>query len=644
MEAYIKQARHMVSGDQFADQPLDYLVGALRLAGSQKPEWEKADLYKADIERLRRINSVLKQEKADRSYERTQGTDPLGFDQDLKDHAAGFLSPLIERISVGWPSELLRSGVTLVDLPGVGIADDSYRDVTRSYIKDKARGVILVVDRAGPTEASIDLLHTSGYWHRMVGAADDPSSDPCALMIAVTRVDDVTHTEWSAAKSRGEKTKRSEVFAGLVDSFKPRMRQQISKQLDSIGTSDNVDVTEARRLARKNILDGLQIHPVSAPEYGKILADDEEDRPFLHSIDETGIPALQESLRNLAITERDARNAATLEVVSRFTKSIVAEIELIGATWERENRAAEDAKRLQDKLSGVLTDKKEEYSLRAISFRTFLQETVPAEIKALVLEAKIDAQKEVKKYMDRLRNAHWATLRAAVTRGGTFHGSMHINLPDDISSYFQEPMAAVWGQKLLKLIRKRTTELADDISQMVTELCEWAEEHGGTTVNKKLLQAQKERVATLAQQMQAVGKEAVAELRDKVKNDLTAVIRKPIKSRCDRFVAKGDHIGPGVKYRILDMLHDLADEATDAACEPATTILSHKFAEVRLDIEKAFKEGGNPLQDTANLIVERHEDRVKRSDAQRRGAILSEVKILLTASTPQMDARQLREK
>ncbi len=635
IEALTKQARHMVCGDQFANKPLDYLVGALRLAGAPKPDWESSP-YAEDLGRLKRIHSVLKQEKADRSYERTQGNDPQGFDEDLKIHAAGFLSPLIERISVGWPSELLNVGITLVDLPGVGIANDSYRDVTRSYIKQKARGVILVVDRAGPTEATVDLLRTSGYWDRLVGAADDPSSDPCALMIAVTRVDDVTQTEWALSRDRGEKVRKSEVFGELVEAFKPRMQQQIIEQLAKIGSSGNADVTEARRQARQTILGGLEIHPVSAPEFNKILADDDEDRPFLKTLHDTGIPGLQQSLRNLATTERQTRRAKTDEITARLAKAAIAEIEMIQALWEREDRAEEEAKRLQIALSGVLTEKKEEYGLRASGFRTFLQETVPAKIEGLVLEAKIEARKEVEKYLRRLSGAHWATLRAAVTRGGTFFGSTHINLPDDISSYFQEPMAAVWGQKLLRLIRNRTSALADDISQMVTELCEWAEEHGGATVNRRLLQAQKDRVATLAQQMQAVGKEAVDELRDKVKNDLTATIRKPIKARCERFVADGDHIGAGVKHRILDMFKSLAEETTDSACVPATRILNQKFAEVRLDIEKAFKEGGNPLQDTANLIVERHEDRVKRSDAQRKGSILGEANRLLAAAPPSL--------
>jgi len=81
-------------------------------------------------------------------------------------------------------------------LPGLSIAQDSYGDVTKSYVRDKARAVILTVDQAGPTESTMDLLRTSGYWERLVGATDDPERDTCPMLIAVTWVDDVAQTEW----------------------------------------------------------------------------------------------------------------------------------------------------------------------------------------------------------------------------------------------------------------------------------------------------------------------------------------------------------------------------------------------------------------------------------------------------------------
>ena len=166
---------------------------------------------------------------------------------------------------------------------------------------------------------------------------------------------------------------------------------------------------------------------------------------------------------------------------------------------------------------------------------------------------------------------------------------------------------------------------------MVAEICEWANQEAGANVNKKLLESQQERVAALAEQMKAVGKEAVDEMRETVKNELTATIRKPIKAACDKFVKEGDDIGPGVKSRILTLFERLAQQATNAAREPAIKILSEKAAVVRQEIQQEFKKGGDPLQDTANLIVQRHEDRQRRSDAQKRKSVLSQVDEALKA-------------
>lgn len=632
LDGFIKQAKNIVCGNQFAEHPLEYLVDALRVACDLETKWGSS-IDAQDVPRISRVKRILAAGKDGLKYERRAQGDKREFMEDLKAHAAGFLSPMIERIEVGWPADVLKAGVKLVDLPGVGIAQDSYRDVTKQYVREKARAVIVVVDRAGPTESTVDLLRTSGYWDRLVGAADDPSSDPCSMLIAVTKVDDVATAERNTRADNIEdgqpKPKKRDVYLELVEQFKPRMRAQIAEQLVKIGDSENESVQEARRVAREGILASLEVHPVSAPELRRLLQDDDEDRSFLKDLVETGIPGLRQSLMDLAQTEREVRERLLNEVQERLLTSARNELEVIHATWQEDNRAAEEAERLEAALNEVLVPKKEEYRARAAEFRGYLKETVQARIEVLVMEAREEAEKEVRRYLSRLQFAHWATLRAAVRRGGTFYGNTHINLPDDISGYFQEPMAAVWGQKLLRDIRKRTTELANDIEQMVAEICNWARQDAGAHVNKKLLESQQARVAALSEQMKAVGKEAVDEMRELVKNELTKTIRKPIKEACESFVQQGDDIGAGVKHRILSLFNRLALEATTAARGPAIRILSEKATLVRGEIQRSFKNGGDPLQDTADLIVQRHEDRLRRSDAQKRKSVLSQVEAAL---------------
>lgn len=632
LEGYIKQAKNMVCGTQFIEKPLEYLVDALRLACHQKPAWNQ-EPDAEDHKRVLRISKILKDEKSSRTHERRGSPYDREFMEELKAHAAGFLSPLIERIEVGWPAEVLKSGVKLVDLPGVGIAQDSYRDVTKAYVREKARAVIVVVDRAGPTEATIDLLRTSGYWDRLVGSADDPTSDPCSLLIAVTKVDDVTQEEYLSKTSNlapGEtKPKRKEIFAQLVAEFVPRMRMQVSEQLSKIETSTNEAVQTARIQARETLLKNLEIHPVSAPEWRRLINEDEDDRPFLSDPNQTGVPNLQATLNRLAEAEKQAREDQIREVSERLSSTLLSELQVMQASWQQDNRAAEEAARLASELEKFLKPKEEEYRSRAAAFREFLETSIQAKIEALVHEAREVAERDVNVYLFRLSSAHWSTLRAAVRRGGTFYGSRNINLPDDISGYFQEPMAAVWGQKLLKVIRTRTTDLANDIQQMVGEICDWAKTNAGTALNTKMLEAQQKRVVGLASQMKAVGKEAVDEMREVVKNELTATIRNPIKTACEKFVRDGDDYGPGVKHRVLELFRHLAREATSAAREPTTRILKQQAAHVRDEIQAEFKKGGNPLQETADLIIERHEDRVRRSDAQKRKAVLAEIESVL---------------
>ena len=641
MDGYIKQAKNIVCGNQFADCSLEYLVDGLRTACELETKWG-TQLDEKDAVRIGRVRKIFSSGKDGLSYQRRLSNDSRDFMDDLNAHAAGFLSPLIERIFVGWPSEVLKAGVKMVDLPGVGIAQDSYRDVTKLYVREKARAVIVVVDRAGPTESTVDLLRSSGYWDRLVGAADDPSSDPCSMLIAVTKVDDVANTERSNRVNDllpGQpKPSKRDVYLELVEQFKPRMRSQIKDQLLKIGASDNEAVQTARDGARESILQGLEIFPVSAPELRRIIQEDEDDRPFLREKAETGIPPLRTSLMALAQSERDLRTQQMTELQQRLMLSTLNEMHLIEAVWQEDNRAAEEAERLQVALNEVLVPRKEEYRIRAAEFRNYLKETVQARIETLVMEAREEAEKEVRHYLSQLQYAHWATLRAAVRRGGTFYGNSHINLPDDISAYFQEPMAAVWGQKLLRDIRKRTTELANDIEQMVGEICDWAKAHADVQLNKKVLDAQQARIAALSAQMKAVGKEAIDEMRETVKNELTKTIRQPIKRACDKFVQEGDDIGPGVKYRILSLFGDLALKATTAAKEPAIRILTEKATVVRQEIQQEFKKGGNPLQDTADLIVQRHEDRLRRSDSQKRKAVLSQVGAALQACPCKPDA------
>ncbi|TGN73462.1 hypothetical protein EOW77_0034760 [Bradyrhizobium yuanmingense] len=622
-ESYVKQAKQIVTGDQFSSASLDYLIKALRYAcfGFGDPNSSNPNLDSARIESVRRALELAKQGRA---YEQAWATNEASFVKELADHTAGYLAPLIATIRVGWPSNLLEAGVTLVDLPGVGIAQDSYRKITKEFVRDKARAIVLVVDRAGPTQDAVELLRTSGYWDRLVGATDDPDSDPSSLIIAVTKVDDVAEEAWRNTPQQGRPRKR-EIYEQLVSEFEFRMKGQVREQLSLFGSTTNKLVQEARTQARDRLLENLQIHPVSAPEYRKLILDDEEDRPFLKNEDETGVPKLRQSLERLAIDDQMVRERQLSETLQRFQNTLASAFRLVRSQFEDTESISRETERIAKALEEAAAPKREERHLRVGAFREFLEATVQSRIRELVLEARQVAQDEITDYLRSLRNVHWATLRAAVRRGGTYAGTRAINLPIDIADRFQEPLAAVWSQRLLKDVRKRTGELAADMSRIVEELCLAAVADTNIQTDASLLEDQKARIADRVAVMKQVGKEAVDELRQTVKQRLTDVIQAPIRKACQGFVTKGDDIGTGVKQRILDLFETLAKEATAAAQTPANRVLQQNFTKVRGEINEAFESWGDPIQETVDIILKRRSDALQALNIDQRQRALEEI-------------------
>jgi hypothetical protein len=162
-----RQGRLIVTGDQNQNPDLEYVVDCLRLAGGKMTKWNQApkpeDLIR--IERTRRALH-LASKNIPHTVDATLGNGE--FMGELRVHAAGFLAPLIRQIELGWPSSLLKTGLRLVDLPGVGISSDAYRVVTEKWVREKAQAVCLVVHKSGIDAASADLLRTSGFLNRLL--------------------------------------------------------------------------------------------------------------------------------------------------------------------------------------------------------------------------------------------------------------------------------------------------------------------------------------------------------------------------------------------------------------------------------------------------------------------------------------------
>ena len=633
----VKRARMLVKGDQFAMAEEEYLLDRLwDMVG--RPAKNGTTATDADAARVESVKRALALASSETPLIRNASDDRAGFRKDLENHTAGHLAPLLKEIEVGWPAALLQGGLVIVDLPGIGTAGDAHRLVTQRFIREQARAVVAVVDRAGMTEASMDLLRKSGYWDRVVSGAYEPSADPCTLLVAVTRVDDVVDEEFGKYKDlpREDRPRRRDLFANKVAEMKERIHHQTADQLSQLevtaGAADSEALAQARATAKTIILDGLAVFPVSAPEYRRVRGDDPDDKPrIVQDAEETQVPILARALSDLASEVRSRREGSIDATVQRLERGIRDELAIVRSQWEGEERAAEEAEQLRKELEAEMVPLQQEQANRQGAFREFLQGQEHQGIPALVTEAKSAAEKDIRAYLRGLQDFHWATLRAAVRRGGCWQGSRHIDLPNDIAARFQEPVAGVWGVKLLRAVRQRTKDYADATVTHVGKVCDMARGRGAS-VQVALLEAQEQRIADKADQLRDVGREATDELRSTVKNELFKVIDKPIQKQCDAFVTRGDHIGRGVKQRILDLFNSLAEEAAQAAEAPSRRILTRRFNEVRQSVEEAFAQWKDPLREAVDAIAQTHEDRTRRADAKKRREVTAAIKSIWAAS------------
>jgi len=226
------------------------------------------------------------------------------------------------------------------------------------------------------------------------------------------------------------------------------------------------------------------------------------------------------------------------------------------------------------------------------------------------------AQKEINSYLRRnIREAHWKTLQAAVRREGAYSGSKHINLPKDFSLKFEGPVAEVWSRGILAEVRKETREFATYQSGSVNLILDWSRGQG-FRVSTRLLEALVEAVDQHRQQVNAVGKEAVDELREQVRNELGEHILANIRRKCKKFVDGKNDAGTGVKSRIVDLFEELADDVVKAAEEPAIKLLVERFRQVEREVNAAFGEHSDPLNEAADALIQRQEKRADKIDAQ----------------------------
>jgi hypothetical protein len=159
----------------------------------------------------------------------------------------------------------------------------------------------------------------------------------------------------------------------------------------------------------------------------------------------------------------------------------------------------------------------------------------------------------------------------------------------------------------------------------------WARSQGAR-VKPRMVEALHEDLKASTADLGQVGREAIDELKETVKLELYKQVEKAVRSRCQAFVKSGEAEGAGVLSRMIEFLDDnLGPSVVEAARPKAKDVLLRNYEKVRDDIRSVFRQRANPIQMAVSALVDSHEEHVRRSDAQRRKAVLARGRTLLAA-------------
>ena len=619
----------LVAGAQSATRELTYLADALRWVLGQKLK-HNSEFTSEDLARLTELKEALKHGTNETARHFDSAENP-GFGNHLRNHACGFLAPLILEMTIHWPSDLLKDSVEIVDLPGIGILSDVYASITSDYLRNRAKAVMLVADSRGIRIDDAELLRSSGFLNRLLHAGNDPAADPVALIVVAVKIDDVAVENWrndKAANGNALKTK-AEHFADVSRNCRADIEKKMNACLREVWEEQDGIISEAKEEVIQGILKNLQVFPVSAPQYRlHCSSDPDEDRPFLPNKEATSIPSLRDAITKVAQDCLAEQHRRAEEAQQRFFGQLRAKLEVLSAQRIESLQIKEEVESFKRNLDEFLKPLQREYDTRRGGFRAYLRKTIPARIESRVGSASATAEKSIKSYLRRLQDAHWGTLRAAVRKEGTFYGARHINLPNDFALKFEEPIAEVWSKEILVELRKETKEFAEYQTEAVIKVLNWARNQE-IKVPTRLLEALIEDVKQNRQRLNAVGKEAIEELREKVRAELIKKIEAPIRRKCKAFVDGNQDVGRGVKSRILDLFDELGNDVVEAAKTPATDLLVERFGLVEKEISAAFGEHSEPLSEAAEALVKKQE-----KDKSREEKMFSEAIELALANMP----------
>jgi nucleotidyltransferase/DNA polymerase involved in DNA repair len=260
-----------------------------------------------------------------------------------------------------------------------------------------------------------------------------------------------------------------------------------------------------------------------------------------------------------------------------------------------------------------------------------LKGTIPGVIELICANADGVARGKLTRMRRRGEDLHWASLNAALTRGGMWQ-RQEIDYPSGLTRALVDSIATDWEPRIVEVIRGTVKELADRDVKLVEQLCEAARSHDDRIVVDAQIETQQEILKQHARTCISWTKEKLEELRSHVYEALVKAVSELMDGACKKAERAGRNRGAGAKKRILEVFEEAGTEAIQEAAKQSARILRDQYKKLLRELEEGFlKQHHDPLKSAFESLTKQELSRAKRSDGQRTKRILEKVDGFLAA-------------
>jgi hypothetical protein len=610
------------------------LLSALSLVVGWKAK--PAALSQSALQRIERIKSFLG--RTEKLGEAEVGGKQK-FDAELRLRAAGWMSPLVSQLRVALPAALVKN-LDLIDLPGIGIVADPAGRVAEDFIASKGDALVLVVRNSGLPTTMARVLEDKGVITKLLfgGEGDVP---PVHVLVAVTHLDDVARErhmelERDAIENGLEIPDPDALFSLLAEEMSSTLRRQLREALKA---SESFKGLDAERAARRDavverIHDTIVVKCVAAPDFNRMNMG-LRTQLFLKRAETTNIPAFREALTALADRTRRARAEAIVQATHDLREGIRRDFNGLQERYAGgHGRAIREWDSFRSDIQKVADSLKPTMAAFHGEALAMLRETIPQTIEVICADAESAANTKLRSLVKKGQGLHWASLNAALTRGGTWEGR-DIDYPTTITRSLVDSIATDWDPRVVATIRKVVKTLAERDTSLVEQLCSAAKQHDERIVVDAQIEEQQQILQQHARSCINWTKERLEELKQDVHASLVKTVSSLIDAACKRAVKEGRNYSKGAKGRILDVFQDAGMAAILEARKQSAKILRTHHQKLVAELSSGFlAQHSDPVHAAFEALTSQQLMRAKRSDAQTSKVARARLEALQKALTP----------